>query len=176
MATATTTGLAILAPAESTPAVPVRANRRRRISPQAGHALGILGRALEHLTDEFVHSGASFSSRNPQLEAVQLLMARNLQVYFECPEIPSLGSAGERCSIGVRRSPDLFKVFDGMKWGRCDSSALLPEGQHGKQQQPGQAHGVPVPGSHVHGNLAVFDALEPTQSTQADDQSQHTEN
>jgi hypothetical protein len=72
----------------------VRPNRRRRITPQAGHALEILGHAIDYLTDEFIHCHGSLSTRNPQLEAVQLLMARNREVYFECPEIPSLA---ERC-------------------------------------------------------------------------------
>jgi hypothetical protein len=69
----------------------VRVNRRRRISPRAGHALEILGHAIEYLTDEFVHCGGLFSPSNSQLQAVQLLMARNREVYFECPEIPSVG-------------------------------------------------------------------------------------
>ena len=66
-------------------------NRRRRISPQAGHALEILGHAIEYLTDEFVHEGGTFSPNNAQLQAVQLLMAVNRQVYFECPEVTPLG-------------------------------------------------------------------------------------
>jgi hypothetical protein len=65
--------------------------RRRRISPQAGHALEILGHAIDYLTDEFVHAGKSFSAHDPQLEAVQLLMGINRQIYFACPEVPSLG-------------------------------------------------------------------------------------
>ena len=89
MAATTTTGFAILTPVQSSATVCV--NRRRRINPRAGHALEILGHAIEYLTDEFVHCGGSFSSGNSQLEAVQMLMARNREVYFECPEIPSLG-------------------------------------------------------------------------------------
>jgi hypothetical protein len=65
-------------------------NRRRRITPQAGHALEILGHAIEYLTDEFVYRGEEISPRNAQIEAVQLLMSLNRQVYFECPEVPSL--------------------------------------------------------------------------------------
>ncbi len=65
--------------------------RRRRISPQSGRALEILGHAIEYLTDEFVHAGKSFSAHDAQLEAVQLLMGINRQIYFECPEVPSLG-------------------------------------------------------------------------------------
>jgi hypothetical protein len=80
----------------ATASAPVRAtglgvSRRRRISPEAGHALEILGHAIEYLTDEFVHTGGSFSARDGQVEAVQLLMAVNRQIYFACPEVPSLG-------------------------------------------------------------------------------------
>jgi hypothetical protein len=69
-------------------------HKRRRISPRAGRALEILGHAIEYLADEFVFSAESFTAGNPQLEAVQLLMALNRQIYFECPEVPRLG---ERC-------------------------------------------------------------------------------
>ncbi len=62
--------------------------RSRRISPEAGRALEILGHAIEYLTDEFVYAGGSFSARDPQVEAVQLLMSLNRKVYFECPEVP----------------------------------------------------------------------------------------
>jgi hypothetical protein len=65
--------------------------RRRRISLEAGRALEILGHAIEYLTDEFVHAGGSFSAHDGQVEAVQLLMAVNRQIYFACPEVPSLG-------------------------------------------------------------------------------------
>jgi hypothetical protein len=65
--------------------------RRRRISPEVGHALEILGHAIEYLTDEFVQAGGSFSARDGQVDAVQLLMAVNRQIYFSCPEVPSLG-------------------------------------------------------------------------------------
>jgi len=65
--------------------------RRRRISPEAGRALEILGHSIEYLTDEFVHAGGSLSAHNAQVGAVQLLMGINRQVYFACPEVPSLG-------------------------------------------------------------------------------------
>jgi hypothetical protein len=65
--------------------------RRRRISPQAGHALEILGHAIEYLSDEFVHAGGALTAHNPQVEAVQLLMGINRQIYFDCPIVPSLG-------------------------------------------------------------------------------------
>ena len=68
--------------------------RRRRISFEAGHALELLGHGIEYLTDEYVHDGGDFSAHDPRLEAIQLLMALNRQIYFECPEVPNFG---ERC-------------------------------------------------------------------------------
>jgi hypothetical protein len=65
--------------------------RRRRISPEAGRALEILGHAIEYLSDEFVHAGGSLTAHNAQVEAVQLLMGINRQIYFACPEAPSPG-------------------------------------------------------------------------------------
>ena len=66
-------------------------NSRRRITPQAGRALEKLGHAIEYLTDEFVHRGGEVSSSNGELQAVQLLMAKNRQVYSECPIVPTVG-------------------------------------------------------------------------------------
>lgn len=62
---------------------------RRHISPAAGRALEILGHAIEYLIDEYIHEGGGFSQKDPQVQAVQLLMAINRQVYFECPMVPS---------------------------------------------------------------------------------------
>lgn len=98
MAATLTTVFSIPAPA---PALPIGRARsgRRRVTPQAGRALEILAHAIEYLTDEFVHQGLSASSNNAQLEAVQMLMALNRQVYFECPVVPSFG---ERCRALLR--------------------------------------------------------------------------
>jgi hypothetical protein len=93
MAASTTIGFLIPATAPVASTVGAR-SKRRRITPQAGRALEILGHAIEYLTDEFVHEGLDFSSKNDQLEAVQLLMAINRQVYLECPEVPTIA---ERC-------------------------------------------------------------------------------
>jgi hypothetical protein len=69
----------------------VRENHRRRINPEAGHALELLGHAIEYLTDELVYEGGRLSAHNGQLEAIGLLMARNRAIYFSCPETPGLG-------------------------------------------------------------------------------------
>jgi hypothetical protein len=90
MAASATTGFSIPATVPAASATLAHANRRRRISPQAGYALDILGHAIEYLTDEFVHESHAFASQNAQLEAVQLLMSLNRQIYFECPEVPTL--------------------------------------------------------------------------------------
>ena len=88
MATSTTTGFSIAMSSPTAESIRSGASRRRRIDPQTGRALEILGHAIEYLADEFVHEGGSFSADNGQLQAVQLLMALNRQVYFECPEVP----------------------------------------------------------------------------------------
>ncbi|MGA2217625.1 MAG: hypothetical protein ABSG51_06040 [Terracidiphilus sp.] len=95
MAASTTTGTFISAKSGNasglTQAAGVRLGRRRRITPEAGHALEILGHAIEYLTDEYVHEGGSLTGNDQRVQAVQLLMALNRQVYFECPEVPSFG-------------------------------------------------------------------------------------
>ena len=91
---ATVTTFPIPAHATAASAASLVASRRRLITPQAGHALIKLGHAIEYLTDEFVHHGGSLSANSAQLQAVQLLMALNRQVYFECPAVPTFG---ERC-------------------------------------------------------------------------------
>jgi hypothetical protein len=66
--------------------------RRRRISPEAGHALEILGHAIEYLTDEYVHEGRSLCAHDAEVEAVQLLMQINRKIYLDCPEVRSLSA------------------------------------------------------------------------------------
>jgi len=105
MAATTTTGLFTPANfgvdsfASASAARRATANRRRSITPEAGRALEILGHAIEYLTDEFVNDGGSFSPTDNRIKAVQLLMALNRQVYFECPEVPSFA---ERCRSFLR--------------------------------------------------------------------------
>jgi|SRR5580692_4521547 hypothetical protein len=77
-------------------------SRRRAINPQAGRALEILGHAIDYLTDEYIHSGGAFRYDDPELEAVQLLMAVNRAIYFDCPEVPVLGQRWKKL-IGLGR-------------------------------------------------------------------------
>jgi len=94
MAAFTPFGYPIPATPQAACAAPGSSRRQRRIPPQAGRALEILGHAIEYLTDEFVHEGGTLTAGNERVKAVQLLMALNRQVYFECPVTPSFG---ERC-------------------------------------------------------------------------------
>ena len=64
--------------------------RRRRISRDDGRALEILGHAIDYLSDEFIHRGGALASRDPHVQAVQLLMRLNCEIYLSCPEAPSL--------------------------------------------------------------------------------------
>ncbi|MGA2808030.1 MAG: hypothetical protein ABSE87_07825 [Terracidiphilus sp.] len=98
MAASTTTGFSNPACIAHFSTLRARA-KRRRINQSAGRALEILGHAIEYLTDELVHEGGAFSSKNGQLEAVQMLMALNRQVYFSCPEVPTFR---ERCRALLR--------------------------------------------------------------------------
>lgn len=74
---------------------------RRRITPEAGRALEILGHAIEYLTDEFVHEGKGLEQDIGRVEAIQRLMALNRQIYFDCPVIPGFG---ERFLIAIRHA------------------------------------------------------------------------
>lgn len=64
-------------------------DRRRRIDHAAGSALEILGHAIEYLADEYAHAGGSPAADDPQVLAMQILMARNREIYFSCPVVPT---------------------------------------------------------------------------------------
>jgi hypothetical protein len=71
-------------------AVATKTARRRHISPQSGRALEILGHAIEYLTDEYIRSANQISARDPDVQAIQMLMALNREIYYECPLKPTL--------------------------------------------------------------------------------------
>jgi hypothetical protein len=91
IAIVSTAGSLVHGAAEAIPISAPSPLRRRRISPQAGRALEILGHAIEYLTDEYVHRGTSFSADDPEVNAIGLLMSLNRQIYFECPVVPTVG-------------------------------------------------------------------------------------
>lgn len=72
---------------------------RRRITQQAGFALEALGHAIEYLADEYVHAAGSIPSihsTDPRVQAIQMLMAANREVYYGCPLVPSLSQRLKR--------------------------------------------------------------------------------
>jgi hypothetical protein len=87
---------------------PIRAfncnERRRRISPEAGRALEKLGHAIEYLADEVVNEVRVLSGADPRIRAIQILMALNRQIFFECPAQPPCASGLNRFSYANGRS------------------------------------------------------------------------
>ena len=85
----------VLSPAAPLPATNTTHRAvRHNVSPQAGHALEILGHAIEYLADEYVHERGFLNADDERMETVQLLVKLNRQVYSECPVLPSIG---DRC-------------------------------------------------------------------------------
>ncbi len=81
---------------------------RRRISPMNGRALEILGHAIEYLTDEYALSAIQvgmLDTRDPRIEAIQMLMALNRQIYYTCPEIEPALRRIARWMLGMPAPP-----------------------------------------------------------------------
>ena len=99
MATTVTSGnlsTASISTSQGRPVAALARHRPRRMTPAAGRAIEMLGHAIEYLTDEFVLECVKTKepvavATHPQMKAIELLMARNREVYFSCPEAPTLG-------------------------------------------------------------------------------------
>ena len=125
-----------------------------------------------------------FLPHDGQVEAVQLLMAMNRQIYLACPEVPSLGlsvpSIG--CCAIARRKGTL-----GVSYRLCSligrkhrlrlsvrlagqSSKLLPEDQNPEQNEPCQSHNVPEPCRGIDSDLPRLNTLEAGEGKQAKEQ------
>ena len=102
MATITTTGFNLRSAHSTNAAAVTRKHRRREVSPAAGRALEILGHAIEYLADELVHEAKQVDGSQPQVQAIQILMALNRQVYYECPFAPTFA---ERLRALLRMAP-----------------------------------------------------------------------
>jgi hypothetical protein len=84
----------------STAAVPAVKSVRRRITPEAGRGMEKLGHAIEYLSDEFVNGAANGNRYDDRLEAIEILMALNRQIYLDSPEFVTLG---QRLNTWLRR-------------------------------------------------------------------------
>ncbi|HVT28410.1 MAG TPA: hypothetical protein VHE81_10395, partial [Lacipirellulaceae bacterium] len=60
--------------------------RSKRTAPQTGRALEMLSHAIEYLTDEYVHHSDRLKASDPEVQAIQILMALNRSVYYESTE------------------------------------------------------------------------------------------
>lgn len=79
---------------------------RRRITPTNGRALEILGHAIEYLADEYAMTAlqmGTLDSGDPRVEAVQLLILLNREVYFSNPEYEPLHRRLARRLFGPSR-------------------------------------------------------------------------
>jgi hypothetical protein len=67
---------------------------RRRITPEAGRALEMLGHAIEYLADEFALEcrtrGVAQARKHGSVQAIELMMEKNREVYFACPVVPTM--------------------------------------------------------------------------------------
>lgn len=84
--------------------------RRRKMSPETGRAIEMLGHAIDYLADELALECATGEVRvrsgaHPRVVAIEMLKARNREVYLSCPEAPSLGERLNhwlRATLGLR--------------------------------------------------------------------------
>ena len=70
--------------------------RPRKISPETGRAIEMLGHAIEYLADEFALECMTRQEQvgpgmHPRVVAIEILKKCNRVVYLSCPEIPTLG-------------------------------------------------------------------------------------
>ena len=78
----------------------IQSRRRRQVSPEAGRGLEILGHAIDYLMDEYLNEPGCISLGDDELEAVQMLMALNRQIYFSCPVVKTMK---ERWMMSLQR-------------------------------------------------------------------------
>jgi len=68
--------------------------RPRRFSPQDGRALELLGHAIEYLADEYAlecrSRNCDLSGKPPEVQAIEMLMARSREIYFNGEPAPTL--------------------------------------------------------------------------------------
>jgi hypothetical protein len=78
---------------------------RRRLSPEGGRALEILGHAIEYLADEYAadpKDKGPLGNADPRVEAIQILKAMNRAVYFSGTELEPFFRRMRRWLLGTR--------------------------------------------------------------------------
>ena len=78
---------------------------RRRLSPEGGRALEILGHAIEYLADEYANDLADkgpLGRADPRVAAIQILKGLNRAIYYSGTQVePALGRM-KRWLLGSR--------------------------------------------------------------------------
>jgi hypothetical protein len=95
------TRLLTLAVSSAEPPPPVR----RRLSPEGGRALEILGHAIEYLADEYAadpKEKGPLGNADPRIEAIQVLKALNRAVHFSGTELEPFFRRMRRWLLGPR--------------------------------------------------------------------------
>ena len=90
-------------PLQLAPSVPRRV--RRRLSPEGGKAIEVLGHAIEYLADEYAADTTSkgvLASADPRIEAIEVLKALNRAVYFSGTEVQPVFRRVRQWFLGVR--------------------------------------------------------------------------
>lgn len=78
----------VYTPASAVPAV--HPDRPRHITYKAARALEIIGHAIEYLSDEYFRDESLVLLDRAHLEAVQILLFVNHEIYFACPPVLTL--------------------------------------------------------------------------------------
>jgi hypothetical protein len=80
---------------------------RRVHSPTEGHALEILGHAIEYLADEYtvgIEYKGPLGSADPRVEAIQILKGLNRAVYYSGTEVQPASRGIRRWFLGTRKT------------------------------------------------------------------------
>jgi hypothetical protein len=77
----------------------------RRLSPEEGKAVEVLGHAIEYLADEYaadIGSTGALGRADPRVEAIEVLKAMNRSVYLSGTEVQPVFRRIRQWFLGVR--------------------------------------------------------------------------
>jgi hypothetical protein len=77
---------------------------RRRLSPEEGRAIEILGHAIEYLADEYcndAHPKGCLGNADPRIEAIQMLKALNRKIYYSAAKVEPAFTRMKRWVMGA---------------------------------------------------------------------------
>jgi hypothetical protein len=78
---------------------------RRRLTPEGGRALEILGHAIEYLADEYANDLADkgpLGSADPRVAAIQILKGLNRSLYYSGTQVQPALTRVKRWLLGPR--------------------------------------------------------------------------